>query len=129
MKNFGFAVLAAVLLSAGAAEAYVARNGFVVQQLSNGTFQVVSRGGLSAPNAWCAAGDYAIAVLGVHPGTSIWRMSEPPRPRGAAIAFSLSSTGAATSTGMATLGGNGASMVAAAAQNLCSMVNSPGFRR
>ena len=128
MKRLGFAVLAAVALSAGAAQAYAARNGFQVQRLSNGNFQVMNRGGLSAPAAWCAAGDYAMAVLGVEPGTAIWRISEPPRPRAANIEFSLSSVGAATSTGIATLGGNGASMAAISARNLCAMFNLPGMR-
>lgn len=128
MKRLGFAVLAAVVLSAGAAQAYAARNGFQVQRLGDGNFQVMSRGGLSAPAAWCAAGDYAMSVLGVQPGTAIWRISEPPRPRAANIEFSLSSVGAATWTGMATLGGNGASMTAAAARNLCGIFNMPGMR-
>jgi len=128
MKRLGFAVLAALALSAGGADAYAARNGFQVQRLSNGNFQVMNRGGLSAPAAWCAAGDYAMAVLGVEPGTAIWRISEPPRPRAANIEFSLSSVGAATSTGIATLGGNGASMAAISARNLCAMFNLPGMR-
>ncbi len=49
MKRLGFAVLAALALSAGGADAYAARNGFQVQRLSDGNFQVMSRGGLSAP--------------------------------------------------------------------------------
>ncbi len=129
MRFRGLLAIICLLAAAGAAQAYSAVNGFTVQPLAGGTFEVQSRGGLSAQNAWCAAGDYAISVLGVNPSTAIWRMSEPPRPRGASIVFSLSPAGAASSTGMATLGGNGASMVAAAARNLCMLTMTPGFRR
>jgi hypothetical protein len=130
MKAIGFALVAALTVSAGAAQAYSAINGFTVNRLSNGNFAVMNRGGLSAANAWCAAGDYVMSVLGVHPSTLVWRISEPPRPRGANIEFSLSSAGAASSTGIATLGGNGsASMVAVSARNMCLGLNAPGFRR
>lgn len=127
MRYVGLAV-AAVLMLASAAQAYSARNGFTVQALPDGNFQVMNRGGLSAQNAWCAAGDYAMAVLGVNPSTPIWRISEPPRPRGANVVFSLSPVGAATSTGMATLGGGGASIVAVSARNMCGLLNLPGAR-
>lgn len=125
----GLLVVACFLAGSSAANAYSSVNGFTVQPTSGGNFEVQSRGGLSAQNAWCAAGDFAISVLGVNPSTAIWRISEPPRPRGASIVFSLSPVGAATSTGMATLGGGGAAMSAAAARNLCTLLMTPGFRR
>jgi hypothetical protein len=123
---FALALLGVMLTSA--AEAYSARNGFIVQALPGGMFQVLNRGGLSAQNAWCAAGDYAMSVLGVQPGTLIWRVSEPPRPRGASIVFSLSPEGAATSTGLITLGQGGAAITAVTARNMCTLVNGRGLR-
>jgi hypothetical protein len=114
---------------AGSAEAYSARNGFNVQSMSNGNFQVMNKGGLSDQNAWCAAGDFAMSVMGVPPGALIYRVSPPPRPRGANIEFSMSAAGAASSTGLATLGGNGTgSMSAVAARNMCNVVMSPNRR-
>ena len=122
--------LGLALASAGTAEAFVARNGFVVQGAGSGQFQVMNRGGISAANAWCAAGDYAMGVLGVAPATPVFRVSEPPTPRGANIVFSLNGAGAASSTGLATIGGSGgASMTAVAARNMCNALMAPGGRR
>ena len=129
LKTIGLCV--AVMLGAtSAAQAFVAPNGFVVQATANGNFQVMNRGGMSSPNAWCGAGAYAMGVLGVQPGTRVFRVSQPPAPRGANVEFSLSSAGAASSTGMATLGGSGdGSMSAVAARNLCNTISAPGVRR
>lgn len=117
------------MLVGTAAQAFRAVNAFTVQKTPDGNMEVLSRGGLSAANAWCAVGDYARSVLGVAPTTLIWRLSEPPRPQGASIVFSLSSQGAASTTGLNQLGGNGASMNAAAARNMCNAVSIPGRRR
>lgn len=122
--------VALTLGASSAAQAFVAPNGFTVQRTANGNFQVMNRGGMSSPNAWCGAGAYAMGVLGVQPGTPVFRISPPPAPRGANVEFSLSSAGAASSTGMATLGGSGnGSMTAVAARNLCNTIAAPGMRR
>ncbi len=122
--------VALTLGASSAAQAFVAPNGFTVQRLANGNFQVMNRGGMSSPNAWCGAGAYAMGVLGVPPGTPVFRISPPPAPRGANVEFSLSSAGAASSTGMATLGGSGnGSMSAVAARNLCNTLTGPAMRR
>jgi hypothetical protein len=129
MKRLGLSAALVIGLATGA-QAFVAPNGFVVQATGSGNFQVMNRGGISSDNAWCAAGAYAMGVLGVSPGTQIYRVSPPPAPRGANIEFSLSSVGAATSTGMSTIGGSGGGgMSAAAARNICNVVTSGGRRR
>lgn len=111
-------LLLAAGLAATPAVAFQAQNNFTVRQLDNTRFEVLSRGGLSATDAWCAAGDFVIRALRQPRNTPIWRISEPPRPRGQSIVFSLSSAGAASSNGLATFGGS-LSVTASHGQNLC----------
>ena len=111
------AVLGAGLITTPAA-AYITENGFTVRQIDNDRFEVLPRGGLGVSDAWCAAGDYVIRRLGQPLKTQIWRISEPPRPSGQSIVFSLSSKGAATTTGMLTSSG-GASISASHGQQMC----------
>ncbi len=114
------AVFAALALALPAS-AFVATNRYVVKDVGGGRFEVQSRGGLSDANAWCAAGDYAGRVLGHNTGR-IWRISPPPRRSGRGITFSMSSAGAAGSTGMATVGGSDGSMTVSAARSICNTV-------
>lgn len=120
--------LAAALVAATPAAAFVATNGFVVQDVGGGRFEVRPRGQLSDANAWCAAGDYAGRVLGRNTGT-IWRISPPPRRSGQGITFSMSSQGAASSTGLATIGGSGGSKSVSSAQSLCLALRNDNRRR
>jgi hypothetical protein len=105
-------------LAATPAAAFQARNGFTVRQLDQTRFEVLSRGGLGNSDAWCAAGDFVIRSLRLSGNTQIWRISEPPRRSGQSIVFSLSSQGAASSTGLASFGG-GSSVSARHGQNIC----------
>jgi hypothetical protein len=98
--------------------AAITQNGYVVRQIDSERFEVLPRGGLSATEAWCAAGDFVISFLRQPRATEIWRISEPPRGRNQSIVFSLSSAGAASSTGLSTSGG-GASFSASHGENLC----------
>jgi hypothetical protein len=106
-------------LAASPAAAWQSQNNFTVRQLDQNRFEVLSRGGLSASNAWCAAGDFVIRALGRPVTTVIWRISEPPRRSGQSIVFSLSAEGAATSTGLVGVSRDGASSTAAHSQNIC----------
>ncbi len=108
-------------LAATPAAAFQAQNNFTVRQIDNTRFEVLSRGGLGASDAWCAAGDFVIRGLRLSRNTQIWRISEPPRRSGQSIVFSLSSEGATTTTGLASFGG-GASVSANHGQNLCVSV-------
>ena len=112
-------LLLAVGLAATPAAAWQAQNSFTVRQLDNNRFEVLSRGGLSATDAWCAAGDFVIRSLRLPRNTQIWRISAPPRRSGQSIVFSLSSEGATNTTGLASFGG-GASVSANHGQNLCA---------
>ena len=116
-------LLSAALLAGLAfpAAAFQAQNDFTVRQLDSNRFEVLSRGGLSASDAWCAAGDFVIRGLRLSGRTQIWRLSEPPRRSGQSIVFSLSSEGATATTGLATFGG-GNSVSANHGQNLCTAV-------
>ncbi len=101
------------------AHAYLARNSLVVRDVGAGQYQVDVRGGLSAPAAWCAMGDYAIHILHLDHTTPIWRVSEPPRKQGEGIVFALSGTGAATKNGLLVFGATDPSLTAGRAQRLC----------
>jgi hypothetical protein len=116
-------LLLAAGLAASPAAAFQAQNNFTVRQLDNNRFEVLSRGGLSASDAWCAAGDFVIRGLRRPNNTMIWRISEPPRRSGQSIVFSLSSEGAASTTGLASFGNSGASSTASHGRNLCWAVN------
>lgn len=112
-------LLIAAGLAASPAAAFQSDNNFTVRQLDQNRFEVLSRGGLGNSDAWCAAGDFVIRGLRLSRNTQIWRISEPPRRSGQSIVFSLSSDGAASSTGLADFGG-GASVSAGHGQSICS---------
>lgn len=123
------ALAAATLTIASPAAAWLAQNGYVVQSRGNGQFEVRPKGGLSDANAWCAAGDFASRQLGAG-NAPVYRISPPPRPRGQGIVFSMSPAGAASSTGLMTVGGaGGGSKSASSAQNLCNTLRPDRMRR
>lgn len=108
----------ALLILTTPAHAYLSQNSLRVQGDAS-SFEVQFSPGLGAPDAWCAAGDYAIRYLGL-PGTAlVWRTSEPPRRVGEGVRFATSSAGAATTSGLILLGEDDASLTASSAQNLC----------
>jgi hypothetical protein len=111
-------LLLAAGLAATPAAAWQSQNNFTVRQLDSNRFEVLSRGGLGASDAWCAAGDFVIRGLRLPRNTQIWRISEPPRRSGQSIVFSLSADGAASTTGLAGFGG-GSSVSANHGQNIC----------
>ncbi|MCR8725436.1 hypothetical protein [Frigidibacter sp. ROC022] len=114
-------LLAPLCLSLAAAlpaAAFTAENGLVVSS-NGGVISVPFRGKSGATDFWCAAGDYVIRGLHMAPTTRVWRLSEPPRGSGEGIDFALSPDGAASSTGLAKLGGDPASLTAAHAQSFC----------
>lgn len=113
------ASLAALVLAAAPAQAFIARNGLVVESAPGGAFEVLYRGLSGASDFWCAAGDYVIRELRLSPDTRIYRLSSPPRRSGQGITFSLSSEGAKR-TGLALLSG-GRSISAAHARQLCQI--------
>lgn len=87
-------VVLALALAPGAAPAWIAENGLVVEQGPGGGFTVPYRGLSGARDFWCAAGDYVIRELDLPPETLIFRTSSPPRRGGDGISFSLSSENA-----------------------------------
>lgn len=94
-------VLATALwAAAGSASAYVATNGLLVRPEGADNFTVPFMGPAGDVDFWCAAGDYVNKFLGLPGGTRIYRLSEPPRPRGDGIRFSLKPDGAASRTGL-----------------------------
>ncbi|WOI57061.1 hypothetical protein [Palleronia sp. LCG004] len=101
----GRAIALAVLLLAGPSHAFVAQNGLRVEDRGPGEFHVPYSSLSGARAFWCAAGDYAIRVLHVHPATRIYRTSAPRRASGEGISFSLSSENA-TSPGLLRLSGS-----------------------
>jgi hypothetical protein len=115
------AVLATVLLAcAGPASAFVASNSMLVTPGGGTTFTVEYRSSKADPDYWCAAADYVIGPLRQSRAVTIYRISPPPRARGAGITFSLSPQGAASSTGMVILGGaGGGGMSASLAETYC----------
>ncbi|MCX7287981.1 MAG: hypothetical protein NTW20_10600 [Rhodobacterales bacterium] len=117
LRSTLLSVLVTVGLAASPALAFQAQNSFTVRQIDSTRFEVRPRGGLSNSDAWCAAGDFVIRGLRLPRSTPVWRISEPPRPSGQGIVFSLSSQGAASTTGL--VGSGGASASASHGQSLC----------
>lgn len=121
-KRLRLLTLAAALwAAAGPATAYVAANGLLVRPETAETF-IVPFSGLSGDvDFWCAAGDYVNSFLGLPGGTRIYRLSEPPRPRGDGIRFSLQPDGSASRTGLSVFSADGPqnSVSAAMARALC----------
>jgi hypothetical protein len=112
-------ILLAAALTSSPASAFIASNGLQVLADGPQTFYVRYQGN-SAPTAfWCAASDYAMSVLRAPRSTRIYRLSEPPRRGGDGVRFSLSSEGAASSTGLVVFGNVGASITISLAQTYC----------
>jgi hypothetical protein len=113
------ALSAALLLALAApAQAFIARNGLVVEPAPGGTFEVPYRGLSGVSDFWCAAGDYVVRDLGMPADTRIFRVSSPPRRAGQGITFSLSPEGA-KKPGLLLLGDGGRGVSAAHARQLC----------
>jgi hypothetical protein len=115
------ATLATALSLAAPAWSYVAANGLLVQADGEGTFNVPFMGLSGDTDFWCAAGDYVNNFLGMPGGTRIFRLSEPPRPGGQGIRFSLSAEGASERSGLAIFSSDGppGSVSASMAYALC----------
>jgi hypothetical protein len=111
-------LIAALMLGAAPAHAYLAQNDLRVEGRSNG-FEVLASPGMGPSRAWCAAGDYVVVILGMPSTTPVWRVSPPPRKPGEGIMFALSAAGASTDTGLAQFGQTDATLTAGAAQALC----------
>ncbi len=86
--------LIVTLVLATPAQAYLARNGMVVEATGPGSFEVPWSGQSGAPAFWCAAGDYVTRGLGLSGSTRIYRYDPPVRSRGAGIRFGLDPRGA-----------------------------------
>jgi hypothetical protein len=112
------AAIALFALSAAPAHAYLAQNDLRVQGQGD-RFEVLASPGMGPSRAWCAAGDYAVVILGLPSTTPLWRVSEPPRKPREGIVFSLSPDGAASTSGLIQFGDTDASLTAGAARNLC----------
>jgi hypothetical protein len=112
----------ALLLLTTPAHAYLAQNSLRVQG-DAAAFEVQFSPGMGAPNAWCAAGDYAIRYLGLSGTAKIWRISEPPRGVGEGVSFATSPAGAATKSGLIRLNEQEAALTASAAQQMCWGLN------
>ena len=113
--------LTGVIALSAPAWSYVASNGLVVRADGEGTFNVPFMGLSGDTDFWCAAGDYVNNFLGMPGGTRIFRLSEPPRPRGQGIRFSLSAEGASERSGLAIFSSDGppGSVSASMAYALC----------
>lgn len=115
--------LAALALAAGLfvspAQAWIAQNGLIVQQVNATDFFVPYRGRPAATSFWCAAGDFVIRRLDLPPGTRLFRLSPPPRRSGQGIMFSLSAEGA-QDRGVQVWGSKDAGMSASLAQTYCA---------
>lgn len=113
------ALTAFLLLTASPALAWQGRGGDHVTDQGAGRFEVRARPGLGASAAWCAAGDYVIHHLNLPRGTTVWRLSVPPRPVGQGVLFGLSGREAAPASGLLRFGPDSAGLSAAAAEALC----------
>jgi hypothetical protein len=124
-RSISASLLAAALLLAAPAHAFVAPNRLPVQPTGSDptTFTVSYRGTANGDiDFWCAAGAYANSQLRASSTARIYRISPPPRRAGQGITFSMNPAGAAGSTGLATIGGSSdGSMTVAAARQQCQV--------
>lgn len=109
----------ALSLAASPLLAWTHRDGARIEPRGAGGFEVLARPGLSASEAWCAAGDYAGQALNLGPQARIWRASPAPRRVGQGIAFTLSPEGSAGKTGLFLFGPDDGSISVAFARQLC----------
>ncbi|WP_151717942.1 hypothetical protein [Gemmobacter serpentinus] len=109
----------AILLTASPLLAWTSRDGFRVEPQGAGQFEVQARPGLSAAEAWCAAGSYAVQRLGLSQQDRIWRATAAPRRAGQGIGFSLSPEASTGKTGLLIVGEDNGSVSVAFAQQLC----------
>lgn len=119
MRALLISTLIAAATLASPALAWRASNGFVVERIDEMRFQVNSRGRLGPSNAWCAAGDYVLKVMGLPFATPIWRASPPPQGSGAPILFTLAPSDQHYDTGLAQIGNKSLSVSASLAQQMC----------
>ncbi|MCR9126803.1 MAG: hypothetical protein NXH82_11830 [Rhodobacteraceae bacterium] len=81
------------LATAAPAWAYRAENYHLVNPVGPETFEVIGRAGSGPTQYWCAAGDYALRVLGAAPQTRIYITGpvgpSATRPGARAVTFSL----------------------------------------
>jgi hypothetical protein len=104
------AVVAAFsLVSPAAADdaSYIAQNGMTVHASGPNNIVVPMRGHAGSSDFWCAAGDFVHYRLRVPTKQILYRVSEPPKPSGAPIVFSLRPEDSASSTGVTVFGGPG----------------------
>jgi hypothetical protein len=114
--------LLAATLFALPAFAFTAPNRLPVVATGPNTFEVQFRGFATGDiDFWCAAGAYANSALRAPATAPIYRISPPPRRAGQGVTFSMNAAGAASSTGLGTVGGSGGSMTVAAARNQCTV--------
>ncbi len=105
-------------VAAPPAAAFLAQNGFRVEERGATSFEVPWSGRAGAPFFWCAAGDYVVRDLRLPPSTPIYRYSAPPRGRGQGILFGLDPRYAQRTGLVRIFGGRG--VVAAHARAFCS---------
>ncbi len=117
------ATLIAALFLALPAHAFIASNRLSVQSTGPDSFDVAFRGTATGDiDYWCAAGEFADRQLRAPATAVIYRISPPPRRAGQGISFSMNSAGAASSTGLNTIGGSsGGGMTVASARNQCAV--------
>jgi hypothetical protein len=124
-RTLAVPLLAAAMLLAAPALAFVAPNRLPVQPAGSdpNTFTVGYRGNANGDiDFWCAAGAYANSQLNAASTARIYRISPPPRRAGQGITFSMNPAGAASSTGLATVGGRSdGSMTVASARQQCQV--------
>lgn len=111
--------IAAALVSASQAGAFMATNSLIVRATGPDSFEVPYRGLNGPGDFWCAAGDYVIRELELPADTRIYRTSSPPRRAGQGMTFSLNAQGA-KKTGLVRLN-RGRGVTASHARNLCEI--------
>ncbi len=117
--QIGWPVALAIGVALGAAgalpaAAFVAANGLLVEQRSDGSIFVPLRGRSADKSFWCAVGDFVSNGLQMPGGTRIYRLSAPPRKQGDGILFSLSPEGASEKTGITVYGSGPKNSISAA---------------
>ena len=117
------AALLALATLSGPADAYLARNGLIVEPVGRTGFRMPFTGRAGAADFWCAAGDYARDRLGLAPTDRIWRLTPVPRRSGEPMAFSTLADNATDKTGLVVIfGRDDGSLSVASALNRCEPI-------
>jgi hypothetical protein len=102
--RFTLAVALFALAPPAGARDFIAQNGMQARQISPSEILVLPRNRAIPTDFWCAAGDYAVRVMGLAPKTRLWRATPASARVGNGVLFTLDSAKKAEGAGLSEYG-------------------------